>query len=117
MDNLGTLGDIPKDLCPAYKVRSFNFYLRFDKFLFIEFEFIHLVFFFLLQAAFCYRQFWTVCCMFMRAEGGLQVLCRVPFLDLPLLLCLYLCIYVYNVPLFRNVLEQILKNDQTLRIC
>ena len=45
MDNLGTLGDIPKDLCPAYKVRSFNFYLRFDKFLFIEFEFIHLVFF------------------------------------------------------------------------
>ena len=45
MDNLGTLGDIPKDLCPAYKVRSFNFYLRFDKLLFIEFEFIHLFFF------------------------------------------------------------------------
>ena len=44
MDNLGTLGDIPKDLCPAYKVRSFNFYLRFDKLLFIEFEFIHLFF-------------------------------------------------------------------------
>ena len=46
MDNLGTLGDIPKDLCPAYKVRSFNFYLRFDKLLFIEFEFIHLFFFY-----------------------------------------------------------------------